>query len=154
VETNDGSKENVKDRNIGIGVGIPALIVIIIIIIIIVLANKRGNKRDNAKTPKHDNSKKTWEPTVNKTGTPENTTMPHSKPWDHTVNAPGNPENVYMQNEHHVDYERRNYSGNPQHEPLSRLPPRRNYYGSSEHEPLPRQPPTHYDRRNDHDSNF
>ena len=59
MKTNDGSKENVKDRNIGIGVGIPALIAIIIIIIIIVLVKKRGNKRDNAKTPKQNNSNKT-----------------------------------------------------------------------------------------------
>ena len=69
VNTNNGSKDNWKDKVIGFG--IPALIVIIIIIIIIIyFVIKRGNKHDNVKTPKHDNSNKTWEPTVNKSDNP------------------------------------------------------------------------------------
>ena len=180
VETSDGSKDKVKIRNIEIGVGISTLIVIIMIIIAIVLAQKRGNKLDNAKNPKLDNSNKTLEPTVNKIDTPENMAMQHSKPWDHAVNTPRNPEHVYMQNDHHVDYDRRynsgnpehvsmpneyhvdydrrNYSGNPENEPQPILPPadydRRNYSGNPEHEPLPSLPPADYDRRNDHDNHY
>jgi hypothetical protein len=41
-----------------------------------------------------------------------------------------------MPNEYHVDYDRWNYSGNP------------------EHEPLPNEPPADYDRKNDHDSHL
>jgi hypothetical protein len=41
-----------------------------------------------------------------------------------------------MPNEYHVDYDRRNYSGN------------------LEHEPLPNEPPADYDRTNDHDSHL
>ena len=85
---------------------------------IIVLVKKWGNKRDNAKNPQQDNSNKTWEPTENKPDTPEYKAMQHSKPWDHAVNTPGNPGLVYMQNEHHVDYDRRYYSGNTENVPM------------------------------------
>ena len=41
-----------------------------------------------------------------------------------------------MPNEYHVDYNRMNYSGNP------------------EHEPLPNEPSDDYNRKNDHDSHL
>ena len=62
--------------------------------------------------------------------------MQHNKPWDHAVNTPGNPGLVYMQSDHHVDYDRRYYSGN------------------TENVPIPNEPPVDYDRRNDHNSHF
>ena len=173
METNDGSKDN----GITIIIG-TACVLIVIIIIIIVLVNKRGNICNNVKATTQYNSNKTWEPTVNKSDTPEPMAMQHGKPRDHAVNKPGNPGLAYIQNNHHVDYDRRynsgnpehvsmpnkyhvdydrrNYSGNPEHEPLPRLPPadRRNYSGNPEHEPLPRLLPADYDRRNYHDSHL
>ena len=44
--------------------------------------------------------------------------MQHSKPWDHALNTPGNTGLVYTQNDHHVHYDRRNNSGNPENEPM------------------------------------
>jgi hypothetical protein len=57
---------------------------------------RRGNQRDNAKTNKQYNYNKTWEPTVNKSDTPEHMAMQHGKPWEHAVNNPGICGLVYM----------------------------------------------------------
>ena len=104
---------------------------------IVLAKQKPGNQRDNTKTPKQDNSNKTWEPIENKSDSPDNMAMQHSKPWDHAVNTPGNPGLVYMQNDHHVDYDRRNNSGSSEHEPMQNEYhvdyDRRYYSGNTEH---------------------
>ena len=74
------------------------------------------------------------------------------------MNIPGNHGLVHMQNDNHVDYDRRNNYGNPEHE----LMPngyhvdydRRYYSGNSENVPIPNEPPIDYDRGNDHNSHF
>ena len=54
------------------------------------------------------------------------------------MNTPGNHGLVYMQSDHHVDYDRRNNSGNPEHEPMPNVDYDRRYYsGNTENVPIP-----------------